>query len=224
MSRRPAGLQVKGNSASGESTPALQNRHIVLIALLLTGGAAQFIDIEDIAVLAHQLSPTRFRWNRYDYPSLEAARVGFKRWSDLKIDPPLFLTRRLSYALTPAGIQEAVRCARIMFGRDFSSPQSVIEHVSAIGKDVSEALPATQQRPSQNELRELRRHNLFERWRRGEIAFERWEVADLLNCMPDSSDQVWRERFRHYESLASFWQDEEISNFLDAVKSCTVRI
>ena len=62
----------------------MNNRHIALLALLLQGGASKFVDLEDIAVMAYTLAPTRFRWNKYDYPSLEITRLAFKHWKELK--------------------------------------------------------------------------------------------------------------------------------------------
>lgn len=210
----------------------VSNRHVILLALLLQGGASQFVDIEDIAVQAYRLAPTRFRWNRYDYPSVEAARVAFKHWKDLKNEEARFTSHRLSYSLTAVGVAGAVDTARILLKRNFANADEVITFYRAMadGGDPSEVQKAvsngtrTTARPSQHELRRLRAHSVFKRWRSGETDFEVWEVADVLNCLPDSSARIWEERFNRFEAMASFWQDDELTRFLAALrKGITVK-
>jgi hypothetical protein len=53
------------------------NMDVVLAALYLLGGATQLVHVEDIALKAYDLAPTRFSWTRHpEYPDLSVAREG----------------------------------------------------------------------------------------------------------------------------------------------------
>ena len=209
----------------------VNNRQVILLALLLQGGASQFIDIEDIAVAAYRLAPTRFRWNRYDYPSVEAARVAFKHWKDLKNEEPRFISDRLSYTLTALGVREAVQTSTALFGVRFESADEAIGHYRRTtgasnprdAKQVVSNGTRTTARPSQSELRRVKAHKLYKLWQSGAEDFELWEIADLLNCLPDSSRRVWDDRFNRLNSMAAFWQDDDLGRFLGVLQKSALR-
>ena len=174
--------------SQSQSDKEINNRQVVLLALLLHGGATGHVDLEDIAVDAYRLAPTRFRWNRYDYPSLETTRQAFKHWKDRKTEEPRVIEHRQTYLLTGAGVKEAVDAARVILQRDISSADEAIkyyrERSSATNDRSQDAVVSrtrTTARPSQAELRLMRAHKLFKRWQNGSVSFEQWEVADLLN-------------------------------------------
>lgn len=203
----------------------LSNRHVILLALLLQGGATGFVDIEDVAAEAYRIAPTRFRWTRYDYPSLETARVAFKHWKDRKDEEPRITEHRKTYLLTGLGVQEAVETATKVFQRTFGSADDVIrfykEGGSAASSTAQKAVSAsmrTTSRPSQHELRRIKSHEVFKKWRAGDAEVELWQIADVLNCLPDSAPRIWEERFSRLNAMATFWQDEDIIHFLTAIR------
>jgi hypothetical protein len=206
----------------------INNRHIALLALLLQGGASRFVDLEDIAVMAYHLAPTRFRWNKYDYPSLEITRLAFKHWKELKTEESRFTSRRYTYLLTEPGIRDAVLTACALADKSFVGPSEAIDFFESTvlgGKkavDEKRAVASgarTTVRPSQSELRRIKSHKLYKLWLRGESSSELWEIADLLNCLPDSTPRLWEERFTQLNAMAVFWQDEELSRFLSELRT-----
>ena len=214
---------------SGTNEKDINNRQVVLLALLLQGGATGHVDLEDIAVQAYRLAPTRFRWSRYDYPSLEATRQAFKHWKDRKHEEPRVTEHRQTYLLTGLGVKEAVDAARVIFQRDISTADDAIKiykEESAIAADGSQGAIVTRTRtsarPSQHELRRIKAHRLFKNWQSGGTDFEQWEIADLLNCLPNSSRRVWDERFSRLNAMAEFWQDEELTRFIKTIKKHVV--
>lgn len=219
-------MSVRTQSVSDQE---INNRQVVLLALLLQGGATGHVDLEDVAVQAYRLAPTRFRWSRYDYPSLEATRQAFKHWKDRKTEEPRVTEHRQTYLLTGLGVKEAVDAARIILQREISSADEAIKAYKASSGVVSDksqdaivARTRTTARPSQHELRRIRTHRLFKLWLSGSTAFEQWEIADLLNCLPNSSVRVWDERFSRLNAMAEFWQDEELMRFLATLKQQVV--
>jgi hypothetical protein len=203
----------------------INNRQVILLALLLQGGATGHVDLEDVAVQAYRLAPTRFRWNRYDYPSLEATRQAFKHWKDRKTEEPRVTQHRQTYLLTGIGVKEAVEAARSILQVDISSADEAIrayKESAGIATDNTQgaivARTRTTARPSQHELRRIRAHKLFKLWQSGNKNFEQWEIADLLNCLPNSSARVWSERFSRLNAMAEFWQDEELMRFLATIE------
>jgi len=53
------------------------NMEVVLAALYLLRGATQLVHVEEIALKAYELAPTRFSWTRHpEYPDLSVAREG----------------------------------------------------------------------------------------------------------------------------------------------------
>jgi hypothetical protein len=203
----------------------LSNRHVILLALLLQGGATGYVDIEDVAAEAYRIAPTRFRWTRYDYPSLETARVAFKHWKDRKDEEPRVTEHRKTYVLTGLGVQDAISTAKSVFQRDFSSADDVISFykesettASATAQKAVSASMRTTSRPSQHELRRIKAHDVFKGWRTGELRVELWQIADVLNCLPDSAPRVWDERFSRLNAMATFWQDDDMIHFLAALK------
>lgn len=208
-----------------QSDRDINNRQVVLLALLLQGGATGHVDLEEIAVEAYRLAPTRFRWNRYDYPSLETTRQAFKHWKDRKTEEPRVVEHRQTYLLTGAGVKEAVDAARAILQRDISSADEAIKYYRELGlaandnsQDAVVSRTRTTARPSQAELRRMRAHKLFKLWQSGSESFEQWEIADLLNCLPNSSKRVWNERFSRLNAMAEFWQDDELIRFLTAIR------
>ena len=93
-------------------TRRLSNTELVTLAVYLLGGEKRFVDTEDIAFKAHELSPGRFSWRKYpEQINLELIRV---RLSEAKsADHGGFLrgTQRRGWTLTPAGLQWAIKVA-----------------------------------------------------------------------------------------------------------------
>ena len=85
---------------------------VVTLAVYLLGGAQHPVDTEDVALLAHELTPGRFSWRKYpEYINLERVRVSL---SDAKKTEGGLLSGsgRNGWSLTQKGLawsQEAAR-------------------------------------------------------------------------------------------------------------------
>lgn len=82
----------------------LNNSEIVTIAVAALGGAAQPVDLEDVAIKAYELAPGNFSWKKYK----DKIDLGIVRFSlqdaCRKMDPPLLKgTVKRGYMLTQAG-------------------------------------------------------------------------------------------------------------------------
>jgi hypothetical protein len=86
-----------------DSDIKLGNPHIVTIAVAKLGGLREPIDIEDIAIEAFNIAPTRFCWRKF--PDRIDLRTIYDSLKDAtRLDPPLLKGgARRGYMLTPEG-------------------------------------------------------------------------------------------------------------------------
>jgi hypothetical protein len=95
-------------------TRKYSNSEVVTLAVYLLGGRDRFIDTEDIAIKAQELSPGRFGWRKYpERINLELVRVGL---SDAAKSGPqgglLRGTGQKGWTLTVAGLEWSASVAR----------------------------------------------------------------------------------------------------------------
>src|SRR5579862_3677341 len=95
------------------------NNDILLVGLLLAGGAEKYVDIEHIANACYRIAPTQFRWRLYDYPSLESVQRGVGNLRRMSGEP--FITKPKSNStermLTVRGIERAIEVASRILGK-----------------------------------------------------------------------------------------------------------
>lgn len=199
----------------------------LLLGFFLAGGAETYVDIEHVAVKLFELAPTQFSWRLYpQYPSLEAVQraIGNGRirhgYRYVRRPQSSKSTERM---LTAEGIARAVAVAEQLVGRSFDSPQAALAALNALGPnppDVGGSASITaDNRPVHRELRALRKHDLFRGWQANPSldGAELWQLADLLNCLPDSTDEVWRERLGRLQAQAEMWRGDPIVKFIAAI-------
>jgi len=79
-------------------------------------------------------------------------------------------------------------------------------------------IPEPRQRPRARELAALERSDVYRQWRDdGTVADQKWRMADLLRCAPDSPRQLWRDRLETLRASARAAGLTDITHFLDAV-------
>lgn len=202
----------------------------VLLALLLTGGAEKEVDIEDIAVAAFQLDPVSFRWTRYDYPDREVAHKALRHNKERYGER--FLRSRSAVStqriLTAEGIARAVHLATIYTGnKKLRTPQEAItalrrvltEKPRVTGKPAEAAARTAPSAAVKHDLTSLKRHRVFREWKQGRLTRTMpWEIADLLQCLPDSPAAVWIDRLETYKAQATWWREDDIFRFLQALE------
>lgn len=205
------------------------NIDILLLGLLLAGGAERYVDIEEVAYTCYRIAPTQFKWRLYDYPSLEAVQraVGdiVKRFGESLIrKPKKSSTERM---LTASGIERATRVAEEIVGKKLRNPKDVVTAFGSLENQPDAKRPSVRtsdSRPAQRLLRDIRKHRVFQRWLNGTPASSAapWEIADLLNCLPDSPPEIWEDRIERALAQAKWWQDEDVLEFISDLRSAFV--
>lgn len=196
-----------------------RNQDFALLALLLCGGGEGAAHIEDVALKAHELAPTRFKWERHDYPSLDTARVALR--ADRGPDDLVQRIGSKFYSLTSDGILRAIRVGNHVLGTDHADPLAVIHEFNVGLLTSTEPIAETgiaRNRPAQKPLRRIKNHETFRAWRKDATTpFELWQLAELLECMPDASTATWEARLQNLKRQATFWQDQEVRRFAEII-------
>jgi hypothetical protein len=195
------------------------NTELILLAILLAGGAEGYADIEDVAVMAFQISAQRFGWRSRAYPSDKIVGQAF---ADLESRHGDHLTRRGSgkvatRMLTAEGLRTSLEVADRLAGTHFKDVNAVLAYFASAGADADTASASAERRPVQGELRALHRHSAYQRWANqdevlGDIDI--WQLADALSCLPDAPSWAIKNQLAKLEAMAERWQDAEAAKFL----------
>lgn len=170
----------------------------VLVALLNLGGDAAPVDVEDIAVEAMRLSPERFRWRKYPYPSLEWVRVSLNDANHKGGQLVIRGSNRYDRMLTAEGARKA---------------RELVERLKASvpERPHDEAL----RRKANVELARLEGHPAFTRWRdHGWTEVDAIDLADLARCSLSTALSEFQRRLLQLEAEAARWGREDLKQFL----------
>jgi hypothetical protein len=170
----------------------------ILVAMLNLGGDAAPVDMEDIAVEAMRMAPQRFRWRKYDYPSLEWVRVTFNDANKHGARMILRSGNRYERMLTAQGADRA----REVASRLQTTPPD------RTGSGVL-------RRQATAELARLEGHPAFRRWREdgwGEI--DAVDLADVARCTLSATLTEFQTRLLRLEAEAAKWERAELRTFL----------
>jgi hypothetical protein len=179
----------------------ISNVALVLSALHQLGGGEKFIDIEEVAISAFQLSPRRFAWRtRRDLPSWERVRTAFvhaNQQERRRGRPPLVIqnTTGTAWRLTADGVAFVQSNAQRLGG------------------------PVPDQRrtgKSAERVRRIRGHTTFLAFSNGTPIedLKRYQLADLLLCPPDSSIDSVRRKLDTARAAALEQRDGAVTKFL----------
>ncbi len=184
------------------STEPVTNSDVFLWALYDLGGGAEFIDVESAFIKAFELAPLRLSWRtRADLPDLKKCSKALR---DAEGREPRLLVKKGAEQrrLTVEGQrwieQNFDRLAEALCGdRPVRAPGTRVP-----SRLVSQAL----QTP------------VFTTWAEtGTITVEKWRVAEMLRCSPDSSSVVFRERLETLRGSAYAAGRLDALKFLDAL-------
>ncbi len=184
------------------SPEPVTNSDVFLWALYELGGADEFVDVETVFIKAFDLAPLRLSWRtRTDLPDLKKCSKALR---DAEGREPRLLVKKGAEMrrLTVEGQQwieenfdrlaDALRGDRVV-----RAPRTRIP-----SRLVSQALQGA----------------VFTTWSEtGAITDEKWRVAEMLRCSPDSSRAVFRERLETLRGAAYSAGRLDALDFLDAL-------
>ncbi len=202
-----ASKQALRSSQPDNAAAGMSNVVLALTLLDRLGGAERFVDIEEVALEAFKLAPERFGWRtRRDLPSWERVRTAFVHANQeaqrREIGPVLFSNKEgEAWRLTAQG----VKYARENAGK--------IQAAAARG--------ARRGGASVSRIRQIRNHSAFRRFMQGTpvAEIERYQLADLLLCPPDSPVAAVMRKVDTAEAAAVDVADEEVQRFLGEVEN-----
>jgi len=155
------------------------------------------VDLEHVAVRAHELAPQMFRWRHYDFPDVEKVRIAFKDGE-----------RRANGRLAIKGDK----------GRARMLTAEGLERARLLEKSLDRGASrddAAMRRPINRDLVQMERHPGFLKWRSaGLSAVDRYDLADMLACAPGSPRSVFVDRIERARTMATEWGREELAHFL----------
>jgi hypothetical protein len=182
-------------------TDEITNWEIFLWALGLLGGTNDFVDVEDVFVKCFELAPKRFAWRTRDDLIDKEKCTKATRDSDARRPRLLLKTGDgLKRQLTVEGQEWVQANERRMVA------------VLHSGKAVQEP----RSRPRVRMLAEVERSDPYQRWSEdGVLPAEKWRVAELLRCSPDSDHRIWRNRLQVLRAAANGADHARLLEFLD---------
>jgi hypothetical protein len=193
---------------TSEAATEVSNVVLALAALDHLGGGTKFVDIEDVALEAFRAAPDRFGWRtKRQYPSWERVRTAFvhaNQNEQRRGGKPLVIsdTDGSAWKLTSEGVA---------FVRDNAARAE-----SITGR---KRAPASAASPAARRVREIRRHPAFAKFTHGTAVadIERYELADLLLCPPDSSAVFVMRKIDTARAAATDIDDKDVLRFLGEI-------
>ena len=184
--------------AGGEE---LGNWQTFLWALHQLGGIDRFVDVEDVFVKCFELAPKRFGWRTR--PGLPDYKKCAKALQEAEARRPPLLMK------TADGYERQLSVEGQIW---VNANAHRLSTLLASGRVVQE--PRT--RPRARLLTECERSEVYSAWLvDGSIPTEKWRVAELLRCSPDSEPHLWNSRLQVLRSAAYAAEGTQILAFLD---------
>ncbi len=200
---RTSNLSVSSQPKAKIPNEPVTNTDVFLWALFELGGDTDFVDVEDVFLKAFELAPLRLSWRTK--PHLPDLKKCSKALRDAEGRRPLLLVKRGPEVrrLTVEGqkwieenfdrLAESLRSDRIVKAPPTRAPAKLI----------GDAL----------------RSSAHKTWAdRGEITNEKWRIAEMLRCSPDSSRSIFRERLETLRAAAYAAGHEDAMEFLNALQ------
>ena len=179
----------------------ITNWEIFVWALGRLGGAAEFVDVEDVFNTCFELAPKRFAWRtRDDLPDYKKCSKALR---DSEARRPRLLVK------TQDGLKRQLTVEGQTWVRTNERRMIAVLHS---GKAVQEP----RSRPRVRMLTEVERSDPYQRWTAESVLpREKWQVAELLRCSPDSDQRIWRDRLQVLRAAANEADRVQLLKFLD---------
>ena len=185
-----------------EETP---NWNVFLWALYELGGSEDFVDIETVFLKCFELAPQRLAWRTQ--PTIPDYKKCAKALQEAEARrPPLLLKTGDSF-----GRQLTVH------GQKWITTNSTrLRAQLRAGKVVREP----RRRPSSRLISEAEQTSAFAEWESAQmLPANKWQLAEMLRCSPDSDLTTWRNRLETLRSAAHAAGREGLLAFIAAVET-----
>lgn len=197
---------------SAESS--LTNIEIVTYAVALLGGVDRPVHLENVATKSYELAPGAFRWDLDEYASYidkDKVRVSL---TDAEKAGKGALVRAVGQ--TKGGRTKKTDLWRLTA----AGTAWVTEHGAAMEAATGAGMPALKRGKAHDLRRRISDSDLFRRFDDdGEVDYRPYDFADLLECSPDASNAVFRDRFEALRGQVMLLGDAHLEKFLDACAS-----
>jgi hypothetical protein len=169
------------------SPEPITNSDVLLWALYELSGADDFVDVEDAFFLAFQLAPLRLSWRtRPDLPDLKKCSKALR---DAEGREPQLL------------VKKGAEMRRLTVEGQRWIEENFDRLVEALSGDHLVRAPRT--RVPSRLVGQALQSAVFRTYAdTGTIAEEKWRVAEMLRCSPDSSRGVFRDRLETLRGAA----------------------
>ena len=182
----------------------INNKDVFLWALFRLGGQTDFVDVEDIYIRCFDLAPRRFSWRTKEIPDLKKCAKALRDTEAMQ--PPLLVKTEDSYCrkLTVEGQQWI----------EDNTPRLTT------GLEGDRIVQEPKSRPNSRLLAPIEKSDLFAAWRATAVVpDEKWRIAELFRCAPDSPLDVWRKRMQSLRGIAYAAEKRHVLEFLDALET-----
>jgi hypothetical protein len=184
------------------SPELVTNSDVFLWALYELGGADEFIDVEDVFFKAFELAPLRLSWRtRSELPDLKKCSKALR---DAEGREPHLL------------VKKGAEMRRLTVEGQKWIEDNFDRLAEALGSDSLVRAPRT--RVPARLVSQALQSVVFTTWSEtGAITNEKWRVAEMLRCSPDSSRAVFRDRLETLRGAAYSAGRLDALEFFDAL-------
>lgn len=190
--------------------PSLSNVEIVTYAVALLGGVDRSVHLEHVALKSYALAPGAFRWDLHEFASYidkDKVRVSL---TDAEKNGKGALVRGV-------GQTRGGRTKRTDLWRLTAAGAAwVADNRQAIEAATGAGMPALKRGKAHDLRRRIVDSELFRRFEEdGHLDYRPYELADLLECSPDATNAVFRDRFDALRGQVMLLGDAQLMSFLD---------
>lgn len=184
------------------NTETTTNLDVILWALYDLGGDEKFVDIEDIFLKAFEIAPLRLSWRTHkELPDMKKC---YKALNDTERQQPNLI------------LKQGPERRRLTAEGQKWIEKNFDRLADALGGDRKVHAPRI--RLPSRLVNQALRSDVFNLWKEdGSITNDKWRVAEMLRCLPDSAQKVFRERLESLRSAAYSSGHLEALDFFDAI-------
>lgn len=179
----------------------LANWEILLIALHRVGGDHQMVDVETAYIEAHRLAPRRFSWRTREIPEIKKLSKALR---DADAKGNRYMTgsgnRRQLTAVGLEWIEAHSEEVKLL-----NDPRTLLGQArSTVGHIM---------------LKRLLKSQEYKAWEADQsVTVERWRLANLFKCSPDSPVETWHSRLEQTGVAAHAEGRADVRAFLDQIR------